>query len=102
MVGSRHQDDLATPLADGRPDDSMELWRRVLLQPAFIVEDGNTGTYRVSSAAFDDTELSVAVADEAVTVDYLVKGHEPCGVVAFRAGFARSLGQVVVHDDLAE
>ena len=98
MDDSRRQDDLTTPFDDGTPDDSAELWRRVLLQPTFIVEDGNTGTYWVSSAAFDDPELSVAVANEALTVDYLVSGHEPCGVVAFSAGFARSLGQTVMHD----
>ena len=81
-----------------RPVDASVLWRGVPAQPSFIVMDHNTGLYRVSSAAFDDPEMSVAIADEAVTTDYLTRGRDAYGVVAFTAGFARPQGQSVVHD----
>jgi hypothetical protein len=70
----------------------------VPLKPTHIVLDQNSGTYRISSAAFDDPEMSVAVAAEAVTIDYLTHGSDEYGVVAFSAGFARGLRQKVVHD----
>jgi hypothetical protein len=86
------------PVDHGRPVDWSVLWRGVPAQPSFIVMDHNTGTYRVSSAAFDDPEMSVAIAEEAATIDYLTRGSDAYGVVAFTAGFARSQGQIVIHD----
>lgn len=84
---------------DGRPGDRLFLWRGVPLKPSHIVPDRNTGTFRVSSGAFDDPEMSVVVAEEEISVECLTKGSEDYGVVAFRAGDARNgMKQVVIHD----
>lgn len=83
---------------DSRPGHDAILWRGVPLQPTYIVPDGNTGRSRVSSGAFDDPEMSVAIAAEAGTTDYLARGNDAYGVVEFEAGFARKLRQVVEHD----
>src|SRR5262245_55764491 len=84
---------------DLRPPNSAILWRRVLTSPGYIVLDGNTGTFRVSSGAFEDRDMSVAVAEEAKDVQYLLQGYETSGIVSFTAGFARvDQGQTVIHD----
>lgn len=43
--------------------------------------------------------MSVAVAEEAQTVDYFLRRYPTCGIVSFSAGFARiEQHQTVEHD----
>jgi hypothetical protein len=87
------------PADDLFPSDDIILWRRVLLSPSYIVPDGNTGKFKVSSGAFDDVDMSVAIAERAQTTSYLLRGFETSGVVSFSTGFARvEQGQVVKYD----
>ena len=84
---------------DERPPDPSVLWRGVPFWPRHIVEDKNTGTFKVSSAAFDDPEMSVVVSEEAESPDDLVNGRDNYGVVSFLAGYARhDMNQEVKHD----
>jgi hypothetical protein len=92
-------DESRLPVDDGRPDDTSTLWRGVPLSPSYIVPDGNSGTFKVSSGAFKDREMSVLVSEEATGLEDLTKGNDEYGVVAFTAGFARhAVGQQVAHD----
>lgn len=72
--------------------DEAELWRRIPYRH-WVPDDRAQGGRRVSSAAFDDPELSVVVAGRCEGgLDTLLRGHHGFGVAAFTAGFARELG----------
>ena len=83
--------------------DGAILWRRVPNWPSFVIQDKSAGHYRVASSAFDDDAddadddpMSIVLAGDA-TLESVLKDHEDFGVVAFTAGFARGLGQIVVR-----
>ena len=86
------------PADDGTILDGDLLWRRVPDSPSFLTFDGRLGHYRVASSAFDDDRdddpMSVFVA-RATSLEIVLHNHDRFGVVAFSAGFARSLGQSV-------
>jgi hypothetical protein len=95
MAERLHTDDPTIP-------DAESLWRRVPRTPQHLVWDGNRGCFRVSSAAFDGDEMSVALASEAGTPDLMLGSHEEFGVVALEAGLVRSRQQIVVRDPLPD
>lgn len=78
------------------PDDA-ELWRRI---PFFhwVRDDRTPDGRRVSSAAFDDEEMSVVIAAECHGgLDTLLHDHPRFGVASFTAEDARALGWGVVR-----
>jgi hypothetical protein len=84
--------------------DDLVLWRRV--HPTQKIFDDNLGAYRPSSQAFQDatlygTAMSVNIAGE-TTKERTLKGFEDHYIVAFTAGFARSLKQGVMRRPLPD
>ena len=81
------------------------LLRRV--PPLHIVPDPKFATgYRVSSAAFDDTEMSVDLAAVRVAsgepLTSCLAGHDGYGLVSITAGLARTHRQEVRRDPIPE
>jgi hypothetical protein len=75
--------------------DGDDLFRRV--HPKHIVADEKSdGGFRLSTAAFTPIELSVDVAKETTPARCLDKYPEH-SLVAFSAGLARSVDQIVTH-----
>ena len=72
---------------DESVDDETVLWRRI---PPWGL-DRSGGLASSNFVDKDRGELSVALA-AMTTLDSLLEGHDGFGVVAFRAGDARSLG----------
>jgi hypothetical protein len=88
----------------GPPDDhtianAAELWRRIF--PDWWIPDYNTGTRRLSTAAFQDapdrTPMSVAIAAECAGPEELLSDYDGYGLAAFTAGSARACRQGVVR-----
>lgn len=86
-----------TPAPEEILDDD-RLWRRI--HPTQTQEDG--GRRRVTSAAFTDERLSVDLARIQEHYTRTLIGYSGYGVAEIQAGFARSLGQQVIHRPLAE
>ncbi len=84
------------------------LWRRV--PPHHFVFDDNRGTWRPSSAAFDDhpngTPMSVVLGEDVAaasrTADSVLAGHEGFGLVSLPAGLARENRQGIVRRPLPD
>ena len=78
--------------------DHDELFRRIL--DDWIQENGN-----ISSAAFKNTsnadDMSVNLA-RLTTPKETISEYPHCGVASFLAGFARELGQKVLHDPILD
>jgi len=75
--------------------DDDDLWRRV--HRVHIVADAKTeGGFRLSSGAFTDLQLSVDVAKD-TTAEKCLERYPEHSLVAFRAGLARSLNQIVTY-----
>lgn len=96
MSPSSDADDLDELPDDPSISDDTELWRRV--HPKQFHTDENSGEVRPSTAAFNDREMSVVIAAESRGVDAVLAGYDEYGLVSFRAGFARELGQRIVRD----
>jgi hypothetical protein len=96
------------PLAyadDASITDEEQLLRRV--PPRWIVPDANNaGRRRVSSAAFDDPEMSVDLASvrEALgePLTTCLAGHEGFSIVSLLAGVVRERNQAVCRDPLPD
>jgi len=101
MASERFTDD--TTIAD----DS-ELWRRI--HPTWVVFDGNTGTWQVSSAAFDDSKngspTSVLLADlvreSGRTAQDVIANYSGYSLASITAGEARGCGQGVARNALPD
>lgn len=78
------------------------LWRRIF--PKWKVLDENVGGWRVSSAAFDDSDdgtptsiyLCSVVIDSGRSVNDLLSGFDGYGMASLLAGSARGCGMAVV------
>lgn len=89
----------------GITDDS-ELWRRV--HPTWVVPDRNSGSMRVSSAAFDNSPdgspTSVLLADlvreTGRTADDVIAGFDGYALASITAGQARDCEQGVARNAL--
>ena len=89
------------PPDDPTIGDDAELWRRV--PPLHWVPDATAAGRRVSSAAFDDPEMSVVIAAECDGGEAtLLRGHDGFGIARFTAGDVRALGWSVVRAPLDE
>ena len=88
--------------------DHVHLLRRI--PPWHFVSDDNDGSYRPSSAAFDDDDdgdpMSVYRRDviqaEGGEAERVMAGHEGFGLVAITAGTTRQKQQTVHPDPLTE
>jgi hypothetical protein len=76
------------PVDDPTIGDNVLLWRR--LAPSHYIVDAN-GQRIISSAAFNDEELSAFIAAQ-TTHEAVLKGYPQHGLVAFTAGDARRVG----------
>lgn len=82
---------------DGTIPNAVELWRRVPYRHWVPDAAAPTGR-RLSSAAFDDPEMSVVIADECTGGEStLLRGHDGFGIARFTAGDVRALGWGVVR-----
>jgi hypothetical protein len=83
--------------------DDADLWRRIF--PKWKVLDANQGGYRVSSAAFYDSEdgtplslvLASGVRETGRTAQDIIKGYDGYGVAVIQAKVPRSRQQIVVR-----
>lgn len=77
------------------------MWRRIPNWPDFVVRDRGTGEPRPSSMAFKDDRdgdpTSVYLADEALTTDAVMAGHEGFGLAAITAEVVHACGLDVVR-----
>jgi hypothetical protein len=83
---------------DSNVSDEAPVWRRIPEWHA--VPDANTGERRVSSAAFQDDDgspMSVILPSPGRDPSTALAELAVCGIAEFTAGFARSLGQVIVR-----
>jgi hypothetical protein len=89
---------------DGSIADEWSLLRRIY--PGHIVPDGNTGSTRVSSAAFKDPEMSVDVEEMLTaagrTWQFSLDGYPLYSLMRIIAAVPRALRQAVVHTPLPE
>ena len=89
------------------PDDSTIsndaiLWRRI--HPAWIVADDNTGSLRVSSAAFDNSSdgtptsvhLETVATAYGISADAILESFSGFGMASLTAGIARLVNQTVL------
>ena len=81
----------------GVPDGAV-LWRRI--PPCFVVMDGER--CRPSSSAFDEPDMSVAVAEIAGSYDEMMMGHDEYGLVSFPAKLLIDLGFTLQLDETSE
>lgn len=97
MPDAPYKDDPTIP-------DHAELWRRI--PPRHFFLDENEGRWRPSSAAFDDVEMSVALAEVVVTAsggpETVLAGHPGYALAALSAGRARECDQAVARDPLPD
>lgn len=71
------------------------LWRRI---PYWHWVPDSVGGRRVSSAAFDEEDMSVVIADECTGgIDTFLRGHEHFGVAGFLVRDVREIGWGVVR-----
>jgi hypothetical protein len=91
MAAAPPQDDQTIP-------DHVVLWRRI--PPLHWVRDDSAPVgHRISSAAFDDPEMSVVIAVECTGGEItLLSGHNGFGIASFTVGDVRTLGWGVVRD----
>jgi hypothetical protein len=77
--------------------DCTELWRRIPHRH-WVPDDSVPNGWRLSSAAFDDYEMSVVIADECTGgLSTLLHNHERFGVASFTVGQVRAHGWGVVR-----
>ena len=87
------------PVEDDEPSipADAELWRRIPWLH-WVADSGVPDGRRVSSAAFDDPEMSVVIADECEGGEAaLLRGHPGFGIASFTVGDVRGLGWGVVR-----
>ncbi len=83
--------------------DDTDLWRRI--PPWHLVEDQNTGTVRISKAAFEDhpngSPMSVTLAAESLAIDrgpeVEIEGLEGFCLASVTAALARKLKQGIAR-----
>jgi hypothetical protein len=84
--------------------DAERLLRRV--PPYWWIYDGNLGCLRPTTAAFDDEEMSVALASSLLECNQaltsVLAGHDQYALVAITAGLARHCNQAVARDPLPD
>lgn len=88
-------------------DDSI-LWRRI--HPSWIVADENRGGFRISSAAFDNSEdgtpTSIHLEEVArafgQTAEAILRPFVGYGMAALTAGQGRGCGQAIGRDPLPD
>jgi len=80
--------------------DDANLWRRV--HPDQIVPDYTQGCWRISSAAFDDSELSIYLADEVLRAnrspEQVMASFQSYGLASITAEEGRRHSQKIVRD----
>lgn len=88
--------------------DSEDLWRRI--HALHVIQDGNTGSARASSAAFSDSGdgspmsvyLSSAVLESGRCPADLLAGRGGFGIVGVKASAVRQLNLGVARDPLPD
>jgi hypothetical protein len=88
------------PVDDATIADETQLYRRIT--QAQLVSDDNAGCRRVSSGAFDNEDLSVALGDKLAedsrTPESVLVNYPSECLVAFTAGVARAVAQVIYRE----
>lgn len=88
------------PVDDPTIKNDERLLRRI--HPEQIVRDDKSGGYRVSSAAFNDVQLSTDLYSVLIAAGLdatsCVRAHDGYGLVAITAGLAREKNQVVYRE----
>lgn len=91
------QDNLSVP-------DEERLFRRVHI--LFLVRDDNTGSVRVSSGAFQGSELSVDIESTLATTggsaETCLQNYKAHKLVSITAGEARRFNQAICRDPIPE
>lgn len=84
--------------------DGVRLFRRI--HPAHVVPDEDSGTMRVSTAAFRDLELSVDVESVMIelglSAEWCIANRSGFRLVSLRAGGCRELRQLVCLDPVTD
>lgn len=84
--------------------DGTDLWRRI--HPNWKMPDVNTGSYRISSAAFDNTtgslEMSVVISSDTRDPFTVLTNYSDHFLAAITAGAVRLNRQIVVRAAIDE
>jgi hypothetical protein len=88
------------PVDDATIANETQLYRRIT--PAQLVPDDNVGCRRVSSGAFDNEDLSIALgdtlADDGRAPNSVLANYPGECLVAFTAGVARAVAQIIYRE----
>jgi hypothetical protein len=88
------------PVDDATIADDTQCYRRIT--PHQLVPDDNTGCQRVSSGAFDNEDLSVALGDKIEEDDRtpgsVLVNYPGEYLVSFTAGVARAVAQIIYRE----
>jgi hypothetical protein len=89
---------------DGSIENGWTLFRRI--HPTQIVPDNNTGTSRISSAAFRDPSMSVDTSELLARAGqdwkFCLTAYPGYSLAALLAEIPRSHGQLVIHDPIPD
>jgi hypothetical protein len=88
------------PVDDATIASETQLYRRITTH--YLVTDENVGCRRVSSGAFDNEDLSVAIGDtleeDGRAPESVVENYPGEHLVAFTAGVARAFAQIIYRE----